>query len=79
MRFCILDAKRLISLSKNDRNKSRNSFRSSENKDNGSEVRAIMKEEHWNLGRTRDKNENGGKPTKDTLIWWDPLNFVWDP
>ena len=41
-----------------------------------------MKEEHKNLGRTRDENQNGRKPTKDTfwdkLIWWDPLNFVWD-
>ena len=42
-----------------------------------------MKEEHWNLGRTRDENQKGRRLTKDTfrdkLIWWDPLNFVWDP
>ena len=46
---------------------SRNSFRSSKNKNTGSKARAIMKEEHWNLGRTRDENQNVGKPTKDTF------------
>ena len=61
---------------------SRNSFRLSKISESQSEERAIMKEEHWNLGRTRDENQKGRRLTKDTfldkLICWDPLNFVWD-
>ena len=46
---------------------SRNSFRSSKISVSQSEERAIMKEEHWNLGRTRDENQKGRRLTKDTF------------
>ena len=62
---------------------SRNSFRLSKISESQSEERAIMKEEHWNLGRTRDENQKGRRLTKDTfwdkLICWNPINFDWDP
>ena len=60
----------------------RNLFWLSKNSLSQSEEHAMMKEEHWNLGRTRDENQKGSRLTKDTfldkLICWDPLNFVWD-
>ena len=55
---------------------SRNSFRSSKISVSQSEERAIMKEEHWNLGRAEDSKKD---TFWDKLIWWDPVKFCLGP